>query len=159
MYNMKHVLFLLLFSSIALLTKADPSHPIWTAIVFDEADTILSLLEEDPSILEMRDQAERTPLLKSVLVGKINAFKTLLELGADATATFEYGYNALHAAAANGRTEILEMLINHYENAPEGKKLNLFFDKHEDGFYPLHVRYVTLCYVTFILLQQQMARK
>ena len=43
--------------------------------------------------------------------GNLNCLKTLLELGAEATADDFYGWQAIHEAALHGHTECLELLL------------------------------------------------
>jgi ankyrin repeat protein len=137
-----------LFSSLIVLAVASGSasgnnalNTVFEAVKNDDGEAIRSAVENDPSMLESIGQGGQTPLINAVLTGKINAVKTLLEINADASATEQQGYNVLHAAGFQGRTEILELLLEHFAKQKEagGFALDPKTDKHGDGFYPMHV--------------------
>jgi len=133
------------FFSLCLLVVYGLSHHICSASVFEEVqndDTtaIKKVVKNDPSALESIGPGGQTPLIHAVLTGKLESVKTLLGLGANTAATENDGYNVLHAAGFQGRSEILEVLLQHFAIQKEagGFVLDPSTDKHEDGFYPIH---------------------
>lgn len=121
------------------LTSADDA--IFDGVKNDDGAAIQTAVENDPSALESIGQGGQTPLIHAVLTGKLNAVKTLLDIGADTLATERDGYNVLHAAGFQGRAEILQVLLQHFADQKKsgGAVLDPSTDKHKDGFYPLHV--------------------
>lgn len=104
-------------------------NPVFEGVQQDDGEMIRNALGADPSLLESVGVGGQTPLIHAVLTGKLTAVKTLLELGADTTATEKDGYNVLHAAGFQGRDEILKLLLDRGLDP---------LDKHADGFYPIH---------------------
>jgi ankyrin repeat protein len=121
----------ILFVAVILLSPLVQSIPnaVFEGVQKDDEALIRDALEADPSLLESVGVGGQTPLIHAVLTGKLKAVITLLELGADTTATEQDGYNVLHAAGFQGRAEILKVLLE--------KGLDPM-DKHRDGFYPIH---------------------
>jgi ankyrin repeat protein len=137
------------FFSLCLLVVFGLSHQICSAsddngifegVQKDDTTAIKSAIKNDPSSLESIGPGGQTPLIHAVLTGKLESVKTLLDLGANTAATETDGYNVLHAAGFQGRSEILEVLLQHFANQKEagGFVLDPSTDKHEDGFYPIH---------------------
>ena len=129
--------FLLLFAFVS----ASMDNAIFEGVKNDDGAAIRSAVENDSSILESIGMGGQTPLIHAVLTGKMNAVKTLMEIGADMSATEKDGYNVLHAAGFQGRAEILEVLLRHFADQKEagGFALDPTTDEHKDGFYPMHV--------------------
>jgi len=113
---------------------------IFEGVAKDDMIAIKSVVESDLSMLEAVGPGGQTPLLNAVLTGKLNAVKTLLNLGANTAATEKDGYNVLHATGFQGRSEILEVLLKHFASQKEAGSfvLDPVTDKHRDGFYPIH---------------------
>ena len=136
--------FLLLFAFCALFASVTEAgsedDSIFHAVREDKDDgaAIRSWVEKDPSLLESIGSGGQTPLIHAVLQGKIHSVQTLLELGADTSATEKDGYNVLHAAGFQGRGEILQLLLDHF--SANGLAMDPSTDQHTDGYYPLHVR-------------------
>ncbi|KAG7348066.1 ankyrin repeat domain protein [Nitzschia inconspicua] len=116
---------LLMISPMALAIP----NAVFEGVQLDDGDKIRTALEADPSLLESIGVGGQTPLIHAVLTGKMNAVKTLLDVGADTSATERDGYNVMHAAGFQGRAEILQVLLDRGLDP---------MDKHKDGFYPLH---------------------
>lgn len=147
-------LFLFIFFAVALCAYA-VEETIFDAIKKDDdgVDAIRAIVEKDPSTLEsIFDWVEegqpwltiyrsgQTPLLYAVLHGKPHAVKTLLDLGANVSATEQDGYNVLHVAGVQGRAEILELLLDHISK--KSMNMNVTTDQHTDGYFPLHVSFL-----------------
>mmetsp|Transcript_55730 Transcript_55730/g.135035 ORF Transcript_55730/g.135035 Transcript_55730/m.135035 type:complete len:197 (-) Transcript_55730:83-673(-) len=111
-----------------------PNH-VFVGVQEDDETSIRAAIEENPSLLDEKGVVGgQTPLIHAVLTGKRLAVKTLVELGADTTATEKDGYNILHAAGFQGRAVILQYLLS--DNVKTG--LDPLTDQHSDGYYPLH---------------------
>jgi ankyrin repeat protein len=122
------------------ICSASDDNEIFEGVQKDDTTAIKSAVKNDPSTLESITLGGQTPLIHAVLFGKLESVKTLLDLGANTAATEADGYNVLHAAGFQGRSEILEVLLQHFANQKEagGFVLNPSTDKHEDGYYPIH---------------------
>ena len=139
--------FFFLFAIVTTVTvTANDSNAVFEAVKNDDSAAIRSAVENDSSMKESIGPGGQTPLLHAILTGKMNAVKTLLDLGADASATERDGYDVFHAAGFQGRAEILEVLLQHFADQKEsgGFVLDLATDKHKDGFYPMHVSICSL---------------
>ena len=123
-----------------ICSASDDKNEIFEGVKKDDTTAIKSAVKNDPSTLESIGPGGQTPLLHAVLTGKLESVKTLLDLGANTAATETDGYNVLHAAGFQGRSEILEVLLQHFANQKEagGFVLDPSTDKHKDGFYPIH---------------------
>ena len=75
------------------------------------------------------EESGQTPLMASVLRGKINIVKHLLSVGADTSIGENQGYTPPHGAAFQGRADAMKVLID------AGLDVNTY---HNDGFVPLH---------------------
>lgn len=90
----------------------------------------LSFLIFQGANINVKDERSgQTPLMAAVLRGKINIVKYLMSVGADTTVGEAKGYTAPHGAAFQGRSDVMEALIE------AGLDVNSY---HEDGFVPLH---------------------
>ncbi len=119
-----------LLSGVGLLHPAVAiPNPFFEGVQNDDENLIRQAYDESPTLIESVGVGGQTPLIHAVLTGKLNAVRTLLELGADTAATEKDGYNVLHAAGFQGRGEILKVLLK--------KGLNPM-DQHKDGYYPIH---------------------
>ena len=67
--------------------------------------------------------------MASVLRGKINIVKYLLEAGADPSIGEASGYTPPHGAGFQGRPDVMSLLID------SGLDVNVY---HDDGFLPIH---------------------
>eukprot|EP00955_Chlamydomonas_euryale_P016032 171240-Chlamydomonas_euryale.AAC.3 len=63
--------------------------------------------------IEGLEKGGQTPLMRAVLMNRVNSVRTLLELGADPHKVDELGFGLLHMASLRGRTEIAKMLLEH----------------------------------------------
>lgn len=135
---MKLSVFSFLLSCVAVVASDD--NAIFQGVTNDDGAAIRSAVENDPSMLESIGPGGQTPLIHAVLTGKIDAVATLLEIGADTSATEQDGYDVLHAAGFQGRAEILEVLLQRFaeQKAAGGFALDPSTDRHKDGYYPLH---------------------
>lgn len=122
-----------------VVASAEEVSTIFDAVKADSegVEDIRSLVQKDPSVLESIGNGGQTPLISAVLQGKYDSVKTLLELGANVYATEKDGYNVLHAAAFQGRAEVLQLLLDHFQE--QSIDLNIATDQHTDGYYALHV--------------------
>jgi ankyrin repeat protein len=124
------LLLTIVFPRTTLVVVAADSGEIFRAVQLDDETSIKSVIEKDPSLLESKNGGGQTPLINAVLMGKLNAVNTLLDLDADTSQTEKDGYNVLHAAGFQGRADILKVLL--YKKGLDP------MDKHTDGYYPIH---------------------
>jgi ankyrin repeat protein len=113
---------------------------IFAAIGSDDSDTVFKIVNTySPNMVNKQDPTSRpinrkgpggqTPLMYSVLTGKVWAVKMLLENGANVDIKEESGYTPMHGAGFQGRPEIAQILIDH--GVPTSPR-------HKDGYVPLH---------------------
>jgi ankyrin repeat protein len=72
------------------------------------ADLLTRLLDEDPGLLEARDDQGLTPLRIAVEEGRPDLVDILLSRGADAATQDDHGYTPLHLAKSR---EVADLLI------------------------------------------------
>eukprot|EP00534_Pseudo-nitzschia_fraudulenta_P001764 CAMPEP_0201123764 /NCGR_PEP_ID=MMETSP0850-20130426/9075_1 /ASSEMBLY_ACC=CAM_ASM_000622 /TAXON_ID=183588 /ORGANISM="Pseudo-nitzschia fraudulenta, Strain WWA7" /LENGTH=191 /DNA_ID=CAMNT_0047390833 /DNA_START=62 /DNA_END=637 /DNA_ORIENTATION=+ len=135
-----HYYGILSFVFLAFSVSTSSADDIFVSVKTDDVGAIVSAVENDPSVLESIGPGGQTPLINAVLMGKLNAVKTLLDLNADTSAAEKDGYNVLHAAGFQGRSEILEIILEQFAKQKEvgGIVLDPVTDKHQDGYYPMH---------------------
>ena len=152
---MQFSLFSFFFLFAVVTVTANDSNAVFEAVKNDDSAAIRSAIENDSSMKESIGPGGQTPLIRAILTGKLNAVNTLLDLGADASATEKDGYTVFHAAGFQGRAEILEVLLQYFADQKEsgGFVLDPVTDKHKDGFYPMHVSIVHLSSLLDILIQ------
>lgn len=133
------VTFLFAFVFVCGIFASAEEVSIFDAVKADSegVEDIRSLVQKDPSVLESIGNGGQTPLISAVLQGKFRSVETLLELGANVYATEKDGYNVLHAAAFQGRAEVLQLLLDHFRE--QSIDLDIATDQHTDGYYALHV--------------------
>lgn len=95
---------------ISFLT-AYAAEDIFMSIKKGDLEIVKTLLEQDPSLLNVRGPLERTPLLESVLSRKADICELLLEKGADFNLTNKEGFAPIHFAAFTGEITIAKLLI------------------------------------------------
>ena len=97
-------------------------------------DKVLKALEAGARIDENRTSfagdGRQTPLLAATLLGHHRIIRVLLERGADPTIPEKDGYTVWHAAAFQGRAEVLRVL--HELEVPG------YAPSEADGYSPLH---------------------
>lgn len=76
-----------------------------------ELEKIETLLTNDPSLLNVRGDSSRTPLLEAILARQLAVCKFLLEKGADVNLANKEGFSPLHFAAFTGEIELAKLLI------------------------------------------------
>ena len=128
------ILLVMCLCTVTVSGQANGPNPVFLGVQQDDETSIRAAIEEDPTLLDKKGVGGQTPLIHAVLTGKRLAVKTLIELGADTTATEKDGYNILHAAGFQGRAVILQYLLS--DKVKTG--LDPLTDQHSDGYYPLH---------------------
>ena len=81
------------------------------AVAAGDLDTVTTLLDAAPALLDVRDATGMTPLLTAIAHNRPAMATLLLNRGAAVTAANLQGQTALHLAAATGQRDLLEVLI------------------------------------------------
>jgi ankyrin repeat protein len=136
-YDVSLVVMMFLIVAVAGFLSWHPAEAVPNAffegVQRDDEALIRQAYDENPSLIESVGVGGQTPLIHAVLTGRLVAVRTLLELGADTTATEKDGYNVMHAAGFQGRAEILEELL-----LPRRGLVDPLMRQHPDGYYPMH---------------------
>ena len=103
------LLFATLFTTVALATQPPE---ISKAAGDGDANTVATLLDKNPSLIEKQDGEGNTPLFYAVAAGRDQVVKLLLSKGAKVTAKDTKGTTPLHIAAVYDRGQIAEILID-----------------------------------------------
>jgi ankyrin repeat protein/L-ascorbate metabolism protein UlaG (beta-lactamase superfamily) len=103
---------LLSFVLISILTVVLPASEIHDAGAVGNLAGVKKLLNENPELLEARDNAGKTPLHRAAYNGFMDVTKFLLEKGADLNARTSSNSTPLHGAAYYGRNEVVRYLIS-----------------------------------------------
>lgn len=107
--------------SIALLifnTSASAAE-IHDAVNENDPARVAALLDSDPSLLELRDEQEMTPLNLAALNGNAEIARLLIERGADIHSGDADNSQPIHCAAISGNVPIIEMLLRAGANINE----------------------------------------
>lgn len=99
----------------ALLTLAAAG--LLAAPVHDAARTgdhalVFTLIEKDPTMLEIRDEIGASPLWYAASYGHVTLAEALVEAGAEVTVATKDGLTPLHWAAVRGFTEVCRLLLD-----------------------------------------------
>lgn len=91
------------------------AYDIWTAAAVGDAECVAALLQENPSLVNMRNSVDRRPVGYAAKYGHAATVRLLLESGADPNAEERDapGGSALWAAAAGGHEDCARMLLEH----------------------------------------------
>lgn len=101
---------------------------IFDAVANDSPEEIEKALDNGADINQKQAGSGQTPLMNAVLMGKVEAVKTLLKHKADTTIGEKDGYTPMHGAGFQGRAEIAQILIDHGMDPR---------DVHQDGYEPI----------------------
>jgi len=119
------ILIFALSTSISSISAAE----IHDAVCDGDLDTVMRLLDGDPSLLELTDDDGMTPLNAATLAGKTDIAAELIRRGADVNTGDIDNSRPLHCAAISGDTMIAELLLT------EGVDINV---RDDNGLAPLH---------------------
>lgn len=105
--------FLIVFLSVFLYSTACPAQveDIHEAARSGDIERLESLLEEDPALIDARDEERHTPLHSAAMAGRLDAVRFLLERGADPDARNTADQSPLLYAAFSNYVAIVEALI------------------------------------------------
>lgn len=106
---------------------SDIDKSLFDATKEEDIDAATAALKEGANINALSPRGLQTPLMQSVLHGRIKMVQFFLENGADVTIGERDGYTPMHGAGFQGRKDIAELLFKH------GVGLR---DKHKDGYEP-----------------------
>merc|ERR1712142_1070384 len=135
--EMKYEIFSFLIGSIFSCVEGEIIDDVFDAVRKDDVGEIKNILEENKdklgTFINIRDKnSGQTPLMMSVLMGKVQIVKLLLaEDAVDVTVPEKDGYTPFHGAGFQGRAEIAKLLLK------DDRKINPN-QIHNDGFYPMH---------------------
>lgn len=100
---------------------------LFAALRKDDVVAASAALAAGASINAISPRGQQTPLMQSVLHGRVEMVRWCLDNGADTTIPERDGYTPMHGAAFQGHAVIADMLLKH------GVPLR---DLHKDGFEP-----------------------
>ena len=108
---------------------------------FDKEALERALVDADEFQMERKDLQGNTALMVAVCSGNVEAVRMLVEAGASTTVRYggtKGGFPIMHAAAFNGRDEVLSYMIQRAKDA--GKNLTVALNQRHkaDGMAPLH---------------------
>jgi len=97
--------------------------PAQAAAEGGDLDTLKTLLQKDPSLIQAKEWGSLTLLHLAVLHNQKETVAFLLDKGAEVNAKSSLDITPLHEAAQNGNKRIVEMLLAHGAsiNAVDGK--------------------------------------
>ena len=104
-----------LFLTLPLLFASGPfalSAPVHDAAIDGNVDLVLSLIEADPSMLEIRNEIGASPLYYAASEGHLELTNKLIALGAEVTVATNDGLTPLHWAALRAHIEVCEVLLD-----------------------------------------------
>lgn len=104
----KLILILALSTPISTISAAE----IHDAVCDGDLDTVIRLLDENPSLLETTDDDGMTPLNRAVLSGRSDVAAELIRRGANINTGDVDNSQPLHCVAINGDTAIAAMLLS-----------------------------------------------
>ncbi|MEM8735955.1 MAG: ankyrin repeat domain-containing protein [Planctomycetota bacterium] len=91
-----------------------PNHPIFAPTFHGDVAKVKRILEEDESLVGIRDAKKLTPLHVAASRGQANVARLLLEHGADVNGPSDPGdWTPIVYAAYRGHLEVTEVLIEH----------------------------------------------
>ena len=123
------VLLLLLFFVVVIVDSSLSSidNSLFEALRSDDVIAASAALKDGANINAISPKGGQTPLMQSVLHGRVEMVRWCLENGADTTIAEKDGYTPMHGAAFQGHAYIVRLLLEH------GVALR---DVHKDGFEP-----------------------
>jgi ankyrin repeat protein len=103
----------LVISAALMISLVSPlaAEDIFMSIKKGDLETVKTMLEQNPDLLNARGDSERTPLLEAVLSRQAGICEFLLEKGADFNLINKEGFAPLHFAAFLGETELVKLLV------------------------------------------------
>ena len=89
-------------------------HPVWLAALAGDKDKLLKLLQDQPEMVDWRNETGFAPLHWAAMRETVDAAKLLLDVGADvAVKQGKYAGTPLQYAAGRGTVEICQLLLSH----------------------------------------------
>lgn len=117
-------------------TNSLPIDDLFDAIKKDNSEQVKTILKTTQNIASFINTQQpgsgQTPLMMSVLMGRVEAVKMLLDHPeVDVTIPEKDGYTPMHGAGFQGRAKIAKILIKDSRNIDPSWM-------HKDGFTPIH---------------------
>ncbi len=101
----------LTFSTLLTCSTSLFSAPVHDAAIAGEIDEVISLIEHDPAMLEIRDEIGASPLYYAASEGHLELAGRLIERGAEVTVATSDGLTPLHWAALRGHLDVCRVLL------------------------------------------------
>eukprot|EP00698_Gefionella_okellyi_P023665 TRINITY_DN8147_c0_g1_i2.p1 TRINITY_DN8147_c0_g1~~TRINITY_DN8147_c0_g1_i2.p1 ORF type:complete len:1447 (-),score=339.37 TRINITY_DN8147_c0_g1_i2:189-3998(-) len=98
--------------------------PVHIAILKKRADALKLFLETNADALREPTAVGCTPLMLAARLGNTELVKFLLTRGVSARPTDKRGYNALHHAARRNQPEVIRLLLQEHDGAPNMQTAN-----------------------------------
>ena len=108
----------LLVAFCLMLVGCDSLH-IWQAAEFGKNHEINRLLDENPRLINAKDESGWTPLMHAVSGGKETTVKLLLDRGADPRIKADSNWDAIHEAKQHDNSKIRKIIETAIEEANE----------------------------------------
>jgi ankyrin repeat protein len=127
MRQFDYLLLLLFFVVVVDANLSSIDKSLFEALRSDDVTAASAALKDGANINAISPEGGQTPLMQSVLHGRVEMVRWCLENGADTTIAEKDGYTPMHGAAFQGHAYIVRLLLEH------GVALR---DVHKDGFEP-----------------------
>ncbi len=101
------------FMLMAILIYPVSAIDIYTAIDSGYVEQTVQLLEQNPELLNARNNQAMTPLNLAAYCGQVEIVGKLLEMGADASIGDNENSQPIHNAAVAGHNDVIEQLLAH----------------------------------------------
>ncbi|GHT38146.1 hypothetical protein FACS189427_12040 [Planctomycetales bacterium] len=92
---------------------SEPTITIWDAIKIGNLDAVKNCIENNPSVLQQKNDKDLCPLHCAAQSAFLEVVKYLVEHGADVNVKSQYCQTPLHIAAVFGNLKVVKYLIEY----------------------------------------------